>query len=810
MNNRSKYPSVSGESLFFDDRVSNYAGSNLFNFSRILGESAYTDIVRSVSNRTYLSTGIGIMREADLNINSLNKTLYTSLLESDNVKDENECFGKFFRDYRKVIVEFKNKMNTLASQFTINVETFVDANRDILDVDKLECKSGVTFNGIKYTNLLSDDIPNVNPYKAFKKEFAFIGKLMQDLDPIAPEDAKSKIIATVYNSLVKEITDGWLDKVVAKISDNEEAAKDEFAKAMFDKFVEGPMSMTLDIATVEQARLSLKNYGSYTTCIGNAVEHFCEGLDQVADEIGSMFFRNKDHKLPIKTDVEGVEDKTYRLDDYSFNQMNIFTSTKISQITELCNLYIIAMTIKMDCIYKYLQQCKAIVDASCCDSTPDIDTTGLSDKTATSPECEEPAVTGDEDTGEQPADQESDEEPEQEPEAEEETPAEPEEETPAEPEDNLDTPDETPKEETPVEPETDDSTEGEEVPEEKPEAEEAPVEPEETPAEPEEPETEDPKVEEPASESATFNEGCYLFEAELFQLERYYNNAEVLSAFTEADEEVPATATDTSPVSSIIDKLNRLLDRFKDTITKTYAADIKYISDNKQAILDAEIPSGWTIQRYDMKTLNEIDCPKFELKDVELLKDTNKYLDDKYGKYIAPAVGSEDTIKDRIINKLFDKKENKYTDNDKKEGLDYVTTEYAKTYSRVEKMCNTLASFSKSVSSDSEVQKEAAMDEAEAMRLYFTEDSTETTKKDKENNAKKNPETLSDTAKQTAYRAYADINSRVIVCIMNIYTNNMKKQLNFLKRLAQLNSTPEPSDKGKATVPNNQVNQQER
>ena len=88
----------------------------------------------------------------------------------------------------------------------------------------------------------------------------------------------------------------------------------------------------------------------------------CDGLDRISDELKAMFFRNQDHKMIIKTDVEGVADKTYKLSDYSFNQFNIFLATKASQITELCNIYMTAFSIKADCIMGYMKQCKEIIE----------------------------------------------------------------------------------------------------------------------------------------------------------------------------------------------------------------------------------------------------------------------------------------------------------------------------------------------------------------------------------------------------------------------------------------------------------------
>lgn len=50
------------------------------------------------------------------------------------------------------------------------------------------------YKGAKYAHLTDPEVPDIDPYKAFKKEFAFIGKLMQDLGPVGSEDQKLKLL----------------------------------------------------------------------------------------------------------------------------------------------------------------------------------------------------------------------------------------------------------------------------------------------------------------------------------------------------------------------------------------------------------------------------------------------------------------------------------------------------------------------------------------------------------------------------------------------------------------------------------------
>ena len=150
-----------------------------------------------------------------------------------------------------------------------------------------------------------------------------------------------------------------------KITDCDDCCRDSFARVIYNKFApSGCTEITLDTPTIEQAKFSLKNYTNYTDCISKSADDFCDGIDKIACEIGSMMFRNADKKFVVNTDEEGVANATYRMSDYSINQINLFLTTKLSQIRELVNLYTVALSVKMDCIYKYFNQCVEMINES--------------------------------------------------------------------------------------------------------------------------------------------------------------------------------------------------------------------------------------------------------------------------------------------------------------------------------------------------------------------------------------------------------------------------------------------------------------
>ena len=714
--------------------------SKLFNFSTLLTENTF-NLVKLVKEKNYLSEALNIISSMDEGVQISTKSLYSMLLEAESKKEENACFGKFYAEYKTELMKYKNKMNELASQFCVNLETFADANKDILEKCCC-CPEGTTFQGAIFTNLLSDDIPNIDPYKAFKKEWAFLGRLFQDLDPTASDEEKTKIIATVYNSLSKEINEGWLDKCVEKISGNDECKRDAFAKVIYDSFVSGGIAeITLDTPTIEQSKLALKNYTNYVDCIAKSADDFCNGIDKIACEIGSMMFRNADKKFVVNTDEEGVADATYRMSDYSMNQINLFLTTKLSQIRELVNLYTVALSIKMDCIYKYFKQCVAMINASCCpvelpdQSQPDVSDTDF--------------IEDDEDL-ELPTDNSNDDE------------------LPTTGVSSNTIEDEKEQIQSKLIDDEVDDTEND-----------TPVSDEDSGDE--SIEEEDP-LDQPQEESyiSDMEKELYLFEADLFLMKRYGEYTKINESYIQETGETPSAKQEPESkpetqvlngTGSISQKINTLISKINDSYTNTFASQIKFISDNKKIIMGCEVPSNWTIQKYDINLLSSLKVAAYDSKDADLLKDTSKYLDAKYNKFVGEGKSSDGNsiITDRITAKIYDETEQKYGDAERNDGYDFIVTGYKKGIEEFEDQLKSLEK--KPVPAKTKDEKKATKEST--MQMYFSEDATG----DKE-----------EVAINASYDDYFLINSRVLTVCMNIYIKNFKKQYAFLKKLYDINS----------------------
>lgn len=639
--------------------------SDLFKLSRMLKESYSPDIVKASINITYLSECLNILRSNDERVFEETSKLYSSVMEADSRRAENAKFADFFKEYQSIINDYILKIQALASEFSINVETFADANKDILDDNSnANIVSTTMYKGAKYAHLTDPEVPDIDPYKAFKKEFAFIGKLMQDLGPVGSEDQKAQIIATVCNTLSKEINDGWLEKIVEKITDCNDCGRDGYARAIYKTFVPEPSAeMPIDIGLVKQSKLDISNYKAYVDSISKSVELFTDGLSKVASEIGSMFFRNQDHKLPIKTDVDGVEDKTYRLSDYSFNQMNMFISTKTTQITELCNLYMVAMGIKMDCIIKYLHQCKDIIDTAVhgVDNTPNTD--GVDP--------------GDEDT------------------------------------DNDGTPDsDIPEQE-------DDDIQDFRVSDddESDDSEKDVVQ-----------DNSDTEIEQECYlfEAIIFEKERAInkYSQKKAVYEALVNEADaqvVKNAIRDKANNVG------SFIDSIVNQIKTLMQKMKDALTKNYGPVIKSVDENKERIKNITIPDGWTIDVIDDKKLDSVSLANFDINDIDDMSDKRKYYIKKYKFLQESSIDQNATsAKDMVLASIKDQENQKYDEDKLKDSVDFIIKRYNNHARDIETMANSLPTQKNAA--QRAATTESALDLNGTMKMYFEADTAEVPK----------------------------------------------------------------------------------
>lgn len=341
-------------------------GSSLFNLSTI-NESVQTTqhpklvtVFNTNSNLSTITTALDNFNESAV---GLEKDMILAVAEADSTKAENEAMSQYFRDYSKEVTKLVQKIDQQRSKFAINIEVFMDANKDIDNELANMTEKEISYKKTIYKNLTNPDFPKISPKKIFKREYRILGKLLQDLNSSSVSDeARVTAIASVYDALINSMDEDWLEKCIEMITGEDDCGTDEFAETMYKKFCIGAKVITINSAEVNQAKFTIANAATASRQIQDSFNTLSEELTSIASDIEDMWFRNKDNVLDIKIDADGVLDAKYQLTDYSMNRVNRIIKAKIDQLNEVANLYLIALSIKMDCLVRSLKQAREIIN----------------------------------------------------------------------------------------------------------------------------------------------------------------------------------------------------------------------------------------------------------------------------------------------------------------------------------------------------------------------------------------------------------------------------------------------------------------
>ena len=318
-------------------------------------------------NDTFLSTAIQEMASLNEEVKQLDLKTFKLIKEAETKTEENAQFCVYYTEFKAVIQKFIDKVKELASRCCIKIDNIVDANIDIIEDDNYDIDfTPFDMDVCEFKDLLNNELPKFNVKKHYMKEFNNIGQLMQDLGNVASDDVKLKIIASTYNSLKKYMDDDFLEKCAEKMFKDDDCydKKKSMAEQILNMFKGESSSKTISKTDVQEARNVLMNISAYEDAINNLANKLVCDFSCIANEVGDMIFRNKSCTLRINTDKDGIRNKDYELSTYSMNQFNIFMKQKTLQISQICNMYMIAFSIKLDCIAEYIIQNKDIIATS--------------------------------------------------------------------------------------------------------------------------------------------------------------------------------------------------------------------------------------------------------------------------------------------------------------------------------------------------------------------------------------------------------------------------------------------------------------
>ena len=341
--------------------------SNIFDINTLLQENTLASelLAKTFPKETYMYSAINSLNSFNESVIGFNKDLYKSLNEANSKSEENAVFGDFYNKYGSVLEKYINEINSMVGRFSITLDNLVDANAALLkDQNILSSTTEFTVPAKKYKNLTGGKYPKFNPLELYQKEFDYIGQMMQDLGPVATDIAKMEVLATVSNSFCNKMKNKWLEKCIEMITGEEDCENLTcYAKILQGIFIEEDTAdITINRGTIYAMKSEIDGYEKYKDSILGIANKLISDFSYMSKNIGSMFYRNKDNVLAIRSDSNDVESRDYKLNTYGMNQLDIFMKSKVNQVSQLCSLYVIALSVMMDSIIGYVTQCKEILE----------------------------------------------------------------------------------------------------------------------------------------------------------------------------------------------------------------------------------------------------------------------------------------------------------------------------------------------------------------------------------------------------------------------------------------------------------------
>lgn len=522
-------------------------------------------VLKRPVNETYLFSTISALNEMNAMIDDKTKKLYLQINEAESKEDENKLFADYFYQFKSIFSEFANKIQQMKSRMIISVENKVETWKDLYEDDQYIATfdEEFSYSGYNFCHMEDSNYPRLNLQKVYQKEFDYIGRLMQDNSMSASPSARLKIIATVCNNFANCSGDkNWVKEIIKEMIDiDEKEINKSYSQCIYNS-LRDKYDLTVDKSVLYTCKEALCDYQDIIDAACKLCDNLLYDLDKVAEDISSYLFRNKDNKLKIKTDTDGIIDRDYRLDTYSMNQLDLFLKNKINQIRKILNIYSVAVGIKFDTAVDYIEQNIEILKAAkTYDENEEDDTDqnepGSEEDEDDNDDIDSVANGDDSSDGEESEDDDSDDDDE-------------------EPEDDDDfefgsSEDDSDDDEEPIE-EDDDLGDFEE---------------------------EEPMGNEPLDkEDEEFSE-AYLFESELFEIEMMFNEQQMHqsimeSLMLEAEEQnqnstselkkVANKAKDPNFFQKIIEKVKELWERFRKKFFDFTKDKIDYLKKNKEYI----------------------------------------------------------------------------------------------------------------------------------------------------------------------------------------------------------------------------------
>ena len=315
------------------------------------------------SKERYIETTIDMLESVNDDITDRTKNLYNLISEANDVSDENQAIRNFIAEIQQKLDKVIIDTNAFVSRFSIAVSNYADSAREV--IKKCTVTQGFSYED-KYTeynkkNLLNSSVPNMNPYRIFEREFNFIAQLMQELPVSASNKDKLDIVATVYDKFKSNMNSGDTNKRVCDDIFGTSADESPFSRRVACLFKGTIAPKTIDSEVYNDAVECISNSGDYVRSVSELANELINDLRSIIMDLNDIVSNSYKNRFKVDTKEDGIRNTIYSVDVYTSNKIMWFVQDKIQQVIDVFNKYILALTIKMDCIIGYITQSSDII-----------------------------------------------------------------------------------------------------------------------------------------------------------------------------------------------------------------------------------------------------------------------------------------------------------------------------------------------------------------------------------------------------------------------------------------------------------------
>ena len=351
----------------------------------------YNVFANSYLRERYVESSIGYLSSINDIITEQVKELYSSILEADDVDKENIAIRDFIISSNTEIDKLAMNIKSQVQRFSISLSNLCSNVKDKVDGLGSRDVSNYCYTDryVSYdrAKMLNSDIPQMNPYKIFERDFNFIGQLMQDLPVTSSNKDKLEIVSTVYKNFKKSTDSNILGKTYQDLFGIDCADKTKCPSSI-GELVCGMFVTSKD----DQHKIDSTVYADAVECIENCDEfldsvttmadHLINELRHVMEDLEDILEGDRKNRFKVDTKEDGIRNTSYSIDKYTSNKIMWLVQEKIRQIVNVFNKYIVALSVKMECICNYVKQSSDIINSftymdkvsSCSDDNVDGDT----------------------------------------------------------------------------------------------------------------------------------------------------------------------------------------------------------------------------------------------------------------------------------------------------------------------------------------------------------------------------------------------------------------------------------------------------